>query len=374
MERASGGRGEAGGEPTLKQIVFDDLRRGDVRRSLGQDLKDLYSFYLTEERREQLATMGTVRRIFWFWGWLVKSLLAKLSPARRLLLLAAFLLLIWGEGRLQMGTVELVVYTRLIGIGLMVLVLMLELKDKLLVRDEIEIAREVQLALLPRRHPQREGWSIWGQTRPANDVGGDLIDYVVVGGGRLGIVLGDVAGKGLGAALLMARLQAILRATAPEIRDLTHLGFRLNEILLRDGIDNRYATLFFMLLDPATGRISYLNAGHNPPIVLRDGGMERLEANGPPLGMMPDARFSDRETRLAPGDLLFVYSDGLPEARNAQDDEFGTERLAALLPGLRGLQAEDAAHRVLSRAEAFMGGARPHDDISVIVVSRNGAR
>src|SRR5262249_53337027 len=246
-----------------------------------------------------------------FWGWLFKSLMMKLSPARRLALLGGLLLLMLSGIDWRFGDVQIRIDFRLVGTAAMLAVLMLELKDKLLARDGIEGARQVQLALLPSRHPKVEGWSIWSYTRPANDVGGDLVDYLDLQDGRLGIALGDVAGKGLGAALLMAKLQATLRATAPETASLAGLGQRMNSILLRDGLDNRYATLFYFEIAPGSGGVRCLNAGHNPPLALRASGIESIRAGSPPLGMLGASRFVEDSFELMPGEMLVAYSDGL---------------------------------------------------------------
>ena len=357
-------------EQDLHKVVLEDLRKTDFFGHIRRDLRDLYSFYLTEERREKLAAMGVVQRTFIFWGWLFKSLMMKLSSARRLALLAGLLLLLFGGVHWKFGDVSISLDFRILGTVAVLAVLMLELKDKLLARDEIEIARQVQLALLPRRHPQMAGWTIWSYTRPANDVGGDLVDYLEMDGGRLGVALGDVAGKGLGAALLMAKLQATLRATAPDSTSMAGLGTLLNTILLRDGLENRYATLFYFEMEPGTGRIRCLNAGHNPPYVLRGSCLETLRAGSPPLGMLSSARFVEDGVDLSPGEMLVAYSDGLTEALNEQEVEFGTERLTALVGGLRGLPAEEAGARLLAAIDQFLGVARPYDDLSLVVISR----
>jgi sigma-B regulation protein RsbU (phosphoserine phosphatase) len=252
------------------------------------------------------------------------------------------------------------------------LILMLEMKDKLLARDEIEIARQVQLALLPSRHPQLDGWSLWSFMRPANDVGADLVDYIELPEGRLGVVLGDVAGKGLGAALLTAKLQATLRALVPGCPSLSELGGQMNDVVHRDGIDNRFVTLFYFEMQAGQGRLRYLNAGHNPPFVLRTQATESLPASAIPLGMMAGTAYAEGETTLGPGDLLVVYSDGLTEARDARDQEFGADRLKAMLPLLRGLSAEQAVRLIIDDVNAFLGGERPHDDLSLVVLVRPG--
>ena len=360
----------APGDPSLREILFKDVRARDLPRSVRQELRSLHRFYLDEERREKLHAMGRVRRAFWIFVFLLKSLLAKLSPARRVMFAAAILFSIFGSMRFPIGDTRVIVGLRPWGFVLLLVVLMLELKDKLLARDEIEVARQVQLALLPREHPRPDGWSLWSYTRPANDVGGDLIDYLDLGPRNLGVALGDVAGKGLGAALLMAKLQATLRALAPECRSLAELGARLNAILCRDGLDNRFATLFYLEVVPGESRVRYLNAGHNPPFLARASGIETLEPSARPLGMFPRETYQEGSIDLAPGDLLVIYSDGLVEARNARDEEFGAERLRLILPPMRGLPAEDAGARLLAEADRFLGDERPLDDLSLVVIVR----
>lgn len=358
--------------PRLRTLLFKDLRPADLPRNFRQDLKQLYRFYLDEERRAQLAAMGRVRRAFKIVAWLLKSLLSKLSPGRRLALFAALVMCFLGKVRLAFPVQGFRTDLRLWGFLILLLVFMLELMDKVLVKDEIEVARQVQLALLPSRHPQPEGLSIWSFMRPANDVGADLVDYIDLPGGRLGIVLGDVAGKGLGAALLTAKLQATLRALIPACPSLSELGSQLNAILFRDGIDNRFVTLFYFEIEPASGRMRYLDAGHNPPFVLRASGLEALPASAIPLGMMAGTTYAESELRMHAGDALVVYSDGLTEARNAEDEEFGTDRLRALMPRLRGLSAEAGVRLIIDEVNAFLAGERPHDDLSLVVLTRPG--
>ncbi|HKQ97526.1 MAG TPA: PP2C family protein-serine/threonine phosphatase, partial [Candidatus Polarisedimenticolia bacterium] len=239
-------------------------------------------------------------------------------------------------------------------------------------RDEIAVARQVQLALLPAGDPETPGFSFWSHTRPANDVGGDLIDYLdAPTAGMLGVALGDVAGKGLGAALLMAKLQASLRAIAPGAAGLDDLAARLNQVLCRDGLDNRFATLVYAELPVAGGPLRLLNAGHNPPIVVRAGGtVTSIAPDGLPLGMFPESTWTVTRLDLDPGDLLVVYSDGLVEARNADDEEFGFERLTRLAPRLREAAPPDAGRLLLEEVDRFLGNIRPQDDLSVVLVRR----
>ncbi len=357
----------------MRDVVFRDVRPGEIPATLHENFRQLYRFYLDEERRADLESMGWVRRTWKRIWWLLKSLLAKLSPGRRLALAAAMLMALMGHWRFSTGKIQVGLDLRGWAFLILLFILMLELKDKLLARSEIEVARQVQIALLPRTHPQPEGWSIWSMAQPANDVGADLVDYIDLPDGRLGIVLADVAGKGLGAALLTAKVQATLRAVAPEVRSLGDLGTRLNTILHRDGIDNRFVTLFYFEIDGGSGRVRYLNAGHNPPLLVRATGViETIDPSSIPLGMMADCTCREGHLDLQPGDLIVAYSDGLTEATNATGQEFGPDRLRALLPGLRGLPSEEIVARVTRDVNAFLGGLRPHDDLSLIAVGRPG--
>jgi sigma-B regulation protein RsbU (phosphoserine phosphatase) len=150
------------------------------------------------------------------------------------------------------------------------------------------------------------------------------------------------------------------------------LGSQLNAIIFRDGIDNRFVTLFYFEIDPASGRMRYLNAGHNPPFVLRASGIEALPASAIPLGMMEGTTYTESELTLRDGDTLVIYSDGLTEARNVGDEEFGADRLRALMPRLRGHSAERGVRVIIDEVNSFLAGERPHDDMSLVVLSRPG--
>ncbi|HXV77632.1 MAG TPA: PP2C family protein-serine/threonine phosphatase, partial [Candidatus Polarisedimenticolaceae bacterium] len=365
-EHDDGGGGGRG--PSLGRLFVDDLRAARLGRDHWQELKDLYHFYLDEDDRARLAGMGRLRRAFMLLGWLFKSLLRKLSPGRRLMLLIAMVFTVMGDTSFVVVGWGFRADFRPWAVLFVTIVLMLELKDKLVARDEIQIAREVQLALLPRENPSLPGWSVWCYSRPANDVGGDLVDYIELDGFRHGVLLGDVAGKGLGAALLSAKLQATLRALVPEAASLDDLGRRTNAIFNRDGIANRFATLFYAELEYNSGQLRYLNAGHNPAYVVRPGGVLKLTASSWPIGMLPEASYEECSIDLAPGDLLLAYSDGLTEARNASGEEFGAPRVERLLGEMRDLSPEQVGGRILREVDRFLGEARPSDDLSLVVL------
>ena len=236
---------------------------------------------------------------------------------------------------------------------------------------EIEIARDVQQKLFPQRLPAIAGLDCDGYCRPAQGVGGDYYDFLVLPGGRLGIALGDVAGKGIPAALLMASLQASLRGqrlSGPE--DLSELMANLNRLIYEASPENRYATFFYGELDPATMRLDYVNAGHNAPMLFRaaDGAVLRLAATGPVVGLLDGGRYARRSVTLDGGDILVVYSDGMSEAMNPEEEEWGEGRLQAAVRAAGPCTARELIERLLADADAFARGAVQHDDMTVVVV------
>jgi hypothetical protein len=361
-------------EPSLRKVVIQDIReagaRRDFHRTLGRDLRSIYRFYLDAEERARLESMGRVRRALFLVPRIFKSLLFKLSPARRLMLLLGLVLSAFRDTGITWGTARISTNLSFWGFLLVLLVLMLELKDKLLAREEIEVARQVQIALLPREHPEIAGWSVWSCSRPANDVGGDLVDYLPLPGGRTGMALGDVAGKGLGAALLMSKLQATLRALVQGGGSLDALGASLNAILHRDGLENRFATLFYLEVEPSSGRVRYLNAGHNPPLLVHGLSLERLGASSLPLGMFESVSYAEGVLDLEPGESLVAYSDGLVEAAGPAEEEFGMERLERSVARLAGAAPRSLGESLLAELDGFVGEERPADDVSLLILRR----
>ncbi|MGH9411383.1 MAG: PP2C family protein-serine/threonine phosphatase [Vicinamibacterales bacterium] len=353
----------------VRDVVVDVHRTG-FRATIRGSLSRLETFYLSAEHQGRLAGMGRAKRFLFRSWWLLKSLYFKLNPARRILLLIAFLLMWNGRTDMGSGRVRVQFDVGFIGVALLLVILMLELKDKLVAKSELEAGRTVQLALMPNHAPELRGWDIWLYTRSANDVGGDLVDYLPVAADRLGIMLGDVAGKGLPAALLMAKLQATLRALISAAGSLSELGAETNRILNRDGLPNRFATLVYLEIAPDSGHVRLLNAGHMPPIVLRGGGIEEIRGTSIALGMMPEAAFAEQHTDLDIGDVLVVYSDGITEAMDTADDFYGDDRLRAALIPARTNAAADAGKAILASVDAFVGAAAVHDDMSLVILKR----
>ena len=340
-------------------------------RSFARTFEDLEAFYLSEERRRRLAGMGVVRRWLHLASWLFKSLFQNLNPARRVLLALA-LILLWGRAQWRAEGHGLGVDFGGLAIGLLLLLLMLELKDKLVARSELQAGRVIQQALLPKAAPQVPGWDVWISTRPANEVGGDLVDFVTHEDGRVGLVLADVCGKGLPAALLMARLQATVLAFVPELPSLAALASKLHKLFRTRGLEHRFATLVYLELDPRSSRVRLVNAGHMPPLVVAQGQIRPLPAGGPALGIPTAATYEEQAVDLGAGQTLVVYSDGVTEAMNERDAFFGDERLLASLRETAGSPAAEVAHDLLAAVDAFVGEARWHDDVSLVVVRRAG--
>ncbi len=357
-----------------KQVVMD-LRRGGLKSALKRDLSDIYDFYLTDEERAELSKMGHLKRWLVLIWRLLKGLILKLPPLRRLMLLVA--LLCWLQGGLQLRPAPgVAVDVNLVpaSVVLLLIILMMELKDKLLAKDELELGRRVQMALMPESCPEIPGWDVWFFTRPANDVGSDLVDCIEVAQGRWGLALGDVSGKGLGAALLMAKLQSTLRAIVTDGGDLASLGSRVNKILCRDGLPGKFATLAYLETCAETGDVRLLNAGHLPPLLRQGGRTATLKAVAPPLGIFPEAAYVEQMLKVEPGGMVLVYSDGVTEAHDARWEFFGDERLAALLPAAENMPAREAGEMIIGAVDAFVGDERAFDDLSLIILKRVSAK
>jgi sigma-B regulation protein RsbU (phosphoserine phosphatase) len=236
---------------------------------------------------------------------------------------------------------------------------------------ELEIAREVQEHLFPQRLPPVLGLDYCGQCWPAREVGGDYYDFLGLPDGRLGIAIGDVSGKGVGAALMMASLEASLRALASVVDDPAELMERVNSLVYQASAANRFATLFYGQYDPATRRLSYVNAGHNPPVVLRNcaGSCQvlRLETGGPIIGFQPHGYQRGVFSHEA-GDLVVLFTDGVSESMNVRYEEWGEERLIEFAKTCHGLPALEGMKRILTAAQAFAAGASQHDDMTLVVL------
>lgn len=361
-------------EPKFFKTLFNDLGQfisdlfsGAFFRQIKKDFLEIRDFFVDKHREKQLEKMGKIKRAWILTWWLIKILFFKLSSFRRILLLFAiyFILTAGDNGEISGGKI-------IIGAFLFFFIILLELKDKLLARDELEAGRSIQEALTPETNPAVSGWDIWLYTRPANDVGGDLVDFLKINSNRYGLAIGDVAGKGLPAALLMAKLQATLRAVVPDFTNLDKLAVKLNSIFYRDSLPNRFASMLYLEIKSDSSNIRFVNAGHFPPIVTGHGHLTEMDKGSPALGIMSTSDYIEENYQLESGDLFIIYSDGVTEARNESGDFFGDGGLKDLLPQLEGLTATRAGDIILNHVDIFIGDARATDDLSLIILKRLG--
>jgi hypothetical protein len=357
-------------KPNLGKTIIDDFRRGDYERTLRRDFSELKDFMLTEERQKRLKDMKQLKRWFFIAWWFLEGLFLKLTPARRILLLLAILFLISNISMRTDGSGANFEGFHFIGTLILLFIIMLELKDKLLAHEELEAGHAVQNALMPERTPQVPGWGLWLFTRSANEVGGDLVDFIQITPERIGVTLGDIAGKGLRAALLTAKLQATIRALVPDVASLSQLASKLNFIFCRDSLPNLFASVVYAELQPDSDLIRMVNSGHLPPVVLRNGRIEKTEKGGMALGLSPQATFTEQRVELGRGELMIVYSDGFTEARNLEGSFFGEQRILDLLPQLATFSAQQIGDRLLEEVDRFVGEARAYDDISIAILKR----
>lgn len=246
-----------------------------------------------------------------------------------------------------------------------------EMIEKHRIEQQLQIAREVQGALLPAADPVIAGWDIAGLHVPTWEIGGDYFDYLPQPDGRLGIAIADVSGKGVPAALIMATFRAALRAQRPRDFPLDHMGVRLNRILLDSMDSSRFVTAVYGLLEPPTGAFNYVNCGHNPPLLLRAGGArETLAGGGPALGMWHGARFEPDTVTLDAGDTLVLYTDGVIEVMNTAGEMFGTERLEGVLRQHADRSARALIQAVVDATRTFASRRGYEDDFTLVIVTR----
>lgn len=234
-------------------------------------------------------------------------------------------------------------------------------------RDELREAVAAQHALLPKRIPQIPGCDVSTAWTPLGKVGGDYLDLLRLGEHSLGICVGDASGKGVPAALMMSNLQAAVRALAPDAHFTDSLTGRLNRILCANTAPNKFITLFYGILEGR--RLTYTNAGHNPPMLVRASGEQlRLEQGGALLGVFPDWVYQQGEVTLAPGDRLVLFSDGISEAENAAGDPFADDRLLSMITANRTLDATALRKKIVSAVSDFSAGSL-QDDATLLVIA-----
>src|ERR1017187_9059984 len=337
----------------------------------------LYSSDVAAKTPDDLTRQGRrlhiVKEFFW-------AVLEKLSPARRVLLLAAMIMLVspsggfsYRAGDHQLHVVEFDFHFW--GGLLMFLLLMLEIADRVVMKRDLQIAREIQTWLLPGAPPQIPGISVAYATRPANTVAGDYYDVFPRPGktneeNRVVFAVADVAGKSIPAAMLMATFQASLKTLSTAQVALPELVANMNKYACSNSQGGlRFTTAFLAEYDAARRVFRYINAGHNNPILRRaSGAIERLDVGGLPLGIQLEAKYESASVTLAPGDWLIIFTDGLVEAVNARDEDFDEPRLLSTLEAGVSTTPQELLDRLMANLDLFVGATPQHDDVTCLLV------
>lgn len=365
----------------LKQYwerITEGLEISQLWKQFKSDAEVSFRFYRKdfdarsphEQRGKNI--LHTIQEFTW-------ALLEKLSPARRVLLLLGVVILFFGgigfnytdkEGVVHGISIDLHFYAGLI----LLVVLMLEVADRVVMKRDLEIARDIQSWLLPTKPPQIQGLEIAFATRPANTVAGDYYDVFSRTPGssetQFLLAIADVAGKSIPAALLMATFQASLKTLSATQCSLSTLVANLNQYACTNSQGGlRFTTAFIAEFDPTTRVLNFINAGHNAPILKRASGeIERLTNGGLPLGIVAESAYETGSLVLQAGDWLIIFTDGLVEAENSARDEYGETRLLALLKGDSTITADDLLHRIMIDLDSFVGAASQHDDVTCVLV------
>jgi phosphoserine phosphatase RsbU/P len=365
------------------QRVTDGLELAQLWSQFKADARASYRLYQRdfdarsprEGRRHHF--FQTVQELAW-------AILEKLTPARRVLLLLGVLLLVFPGGgftyHAKSGEVQVAEFDfHFYGGVLIFVVLMLEIADRVVMKRDLEIARDIQKWLLPAKPPYVPGLSIAFATRPANTVAGDFYDVFArpatpSGDSRFMLAVADVAGKSIPAALLMATFQASLRTLSATGSSLEELAVSMNRYACTNSQDGlRFTTAFLAEFDPAGRSLTYINAGHNAPVLRRSAGtIERLTQGGLPFGIQSDAPYESGRVILQPNDWLLIFTDGLVEAENAQQEEYGEGRMLEVMQVSINMSADDMLRRMMFNLDAFVGPTPQHDDVTCLVVKVSG--
>ncbi|HZQ20974.1 MAG TPA: PP2C family protein-serine/threonine phosphatase [Terriglobales bacterium] len=351
----------------LNQLWFQF--RQDARSSFQLYRRDFPGGSVRDEWKQR-GTFDLLQELAW-------AFLGKLSPARRILLLLGIVLLIFPSGGFQFhkGRTDVQVIwgdPHFWGGWCLFIVLMLEVADRVVMKRDLEIARDIQSWLLPATPPVVPGITVAFATRPANTVAGDFYDIFLrpETTSHYLIAVADVAGKSIPAALLMATFQASLKTLSSTSCSLLELISGMNRYACCNSQGGlRFTTAFLAEYDSATRRFSYVNAGHNNPILRRSSGtIERLDTGGLPLGIQPDAHYDAGEVTLAPGDWLAIFTDGLVEAENQFAAEYGEDGLLAAINVGAGSTPEILLQQIIANVNKFVGTTPQHDDITCMLI------
>ncbi len=371
-------------EPVMSWIqrfwlrVSDGLKMDQLWKQFQADARASYRLYSADVDLEADASKPKWKHYLRLAGQFFWAVLEKLSPARRILLLVALVLMFMPlETALdhQTGAVLIRFDAHFWGAALLLLVLVLEVSDRVVMKRDLQIAKEIQTWLLPANPPSVPGLEIAFHTRPANTVAGDYYDVFPRGTTDSHpptwlVAIADVAGKSIPAALLMATVQASLKTLAPTPLSVGELVGKMNQYACTNSQDGRrFTTAFIAEYDPQARTLTYVNAGHNPPIVRRaSGGMERLESGGIPIGILAAPPYASSIVTLHPGDWVVMFSDGVVEAENARSEEYGEDRLTYNIHMGATQSPAMLLQRIMGDIDNFVGNAPQHDDVTCMLL------
>jgi serine phosphatase RsbU (regulator of sigma subunit) len=363
-----------------------DLKAEDLQRLFTRDAREAYEFFARQIDERELQGLPWHRRAIVHLRLFFTAFTMKLSPARRIVYAASlmfaaigfFNLLRLGMTQAQVGSTTVAAPTFSMPDGLLSVVfafalvnllVLLEVADRLSLKNDLEIAREIQKAMLPPGRFRTPGADVAAFSRPANTVGGDFYEILPLGDGRLVMAVGDVAGKGSPAALLMALLLAMMRTLNDERLEPAELIARLNVQVCRQAPGSRFITLFYAVFDTKTGSLTYVNAGHTHPLLLRHRGeTERLHEGGIALGLFDQSAYAAGRTLMHPGDLLAIYSDGITEAENPEGRPFDERGLEDVLNAERHNNIAAIGSAVAKAVELHTADTRLADDLTLLLL------
>jgi len=361
--------------------VSEGLALHQLWSQFEKDAKSSYRLYsagldkLQPEPSRLKRGWRFTKAMFW-------AILEKLTPARRVLVLLGLVLLFLPSGGFSYedhaGHLEIHEFDVHVWGGLLLLlVLLLELADRVVMKRDLEIAKDIQAWMLPGAPLQIPGYQIAYATQPANTVAGDYYDVILRPGretsaDRILFVVADVAGKSIPAAMVMATFQASLRTLSTSGGALAELVTGVNRYTCSNSQGGaRFTTAFFAELDPATGNLVYINAGHNVPILRKKSGtVERLEVGGLPVGIFAESAYQVGTTRLEGGDWLVIFTDGIVEAENAKEEEYGEPALIRLVDRESASTPAELLQRLWADLDLFVGNTPQHDDITCLLLKR----
>ena len=362
------------------QRVTEGMQLSQLWTQFRTDAQSSYRLYSKEVDATRVAGVPHSKHFFSIASQFFWAIVEKLTPARRVLLLVALLLVIIPGGEwsweTKSGTVKVFALDfHFYGGMLMFALLILEVADRVVMKRDLQIAKEIQAWLLPAAPPQIPGLEIAFTTRPANTVAGDYYDvFARPGAASAGetflIAVADVAGKSVPAAMLMATFQASLKTLSGTEGSLTELVTRMNHYACSNSQNGRrFTTAFIAEFDPVTRRLTYVNAGHNDPILRRQSGMiERLGIGGMPLGIMNDAVYQAGEVTIQTGDWLVAFTDGVVEAENSAQQEYGEQRFLMMLHSGVMLAPSMLLNSIMVDLDRFVGSAPQHDDVTCMLL------